>query len=46
MNKSENPTRSLDITLHKPKGEENMYVRLGYIPQKILDTSADKFQYQ
>ena len=32
---SEHPTGTLAIKFHKPAGEENPYVRFGYVPQKI-----------
>ena len=36
-NKSEHPTAPLVTNLHKPTGEENLYVRFGYIPQTIFN---------
>ena len=35
-NKYEHPTITLVTTLHKPVGELNTYVRIGYVPQTIF----------
>ena len=43
---SENPTTTLTTTLNETAGVENTYIWFGYIPQKIYNTTEDKFQDQ